>query len=434
MTMFWNPKIECMPTEELKALQYRELKQLVNNLYSFNKFYHDRMKAENVHPDDITCLADISKLPFMYKQDLRDNYPTKMFTVPNNEIVRYHVSSGTTGKPTLVGYTHNDLEYWTEALARSLTSIGIGPDDTLQVSYGYGLFTGGLGLHYGAEKVGATVLPASTGNTERQIELIQDLGVTAIACTPSYLIHLGDVAKRMGVDIRRDTQLRKAVLGAEPWSESMRQHIEESMGVRAYDIYGTSEQAGPMFTECEERNGIHIAGDIMYVEVIDPDTGESLGPGQKGEMVVTMLKKEAMPMIRYRIRDITTLMEDECGCGRTSPRISRISGRTDDMLIIRGINVFPSQIEYTLLQIPEVGDQYMIQVTREGALDNMIIQVEIKQEAFSDKVEDMVKLRARIESALKKYLNIAVTVELKAPGELPRFEGKAKRVVDKRMI
>ncbi|MGN0097785.1 MAG: phenylacetate--CoA ligase family protein [Candidatus Methanomethylophilaceae archaeon] len=432
--MYWNPNIECMPLEELKALQYRELKTLVNNLYSFNQFYHDRMRAQNVHPDDINCLEDISKLPFMYKQDLRDNYPTKMFNVPNNQIVRYHVSSGTTGKPTLVGYTENDLAYWTEALARSLTSIGIGRDDTMQVSYGYGLFTGGLGLHYGAEKVGATVLPTGTGSTERQIELMMDLGVTAIACTPSYLIHLGDVAKKMGVDIRRDTKLRKAVLGAEPWSESMRQHIEESMGIKAYDIYGTSEQAGPMFTECEERKGIHIAGDIMYVEIIDPETGESLGPGQKGEMVVTMLKKEAMPMIRYRIKDVTTLMEDECECGRTSPRISRITGRTDDMLIIRGINVFPSQIEYTLLQIPQVGDQYMIYVTREGALDNMILQVEIRPEAFSDKVEDMIKLRAHIESELKKYLNIAVTVELKAPGELPRFEGKAKRVIDKRVI
>ncbi|MGN0138858.1 MAG: phenylacetate--CoA ligase family protein [Candidatus Methanomethylophilaceae archaeon] len=432
--MYWNPNIECMPLEDLKALQYRELKTLVNNLYSFNQFYHDRMRAQNVHPDDINCLEDISKLPFMYKQDLRDNYPTKMFNVPNNQIVRYHVSSGTTGKPTLVGYTENDLAYWTEALARSLTSIGIGRDDTMQVSYGYGLFTGGLGLHYGAEKVGATVLPTGTGSTERQIELMMDLGVTAIACTPSYLIHLGDVAKKMGVDIRRDTKLRKAVLGAEPWSESMRQHIEESMGIKAYDIYGTSEQAGPMFTECEERKGIHIAGDIMYVEIIDPETGESLGPGQKGEMVVTMLKKEAMPMIRYRIKDVTTLMEDECECGRTSPRISRITGRTDDMLIIRGINVFPSQIEYTLLQIPEVGDQYMIYVTREGALDNMLLQVEIRPEAFSDKVEDMIRLRAHIESELKKYLNIAVTVELKAPGELPRFEGKAKRVIDKRVI
>ncbi len=432
--MFWNSKIECMRKEDLKALQYRELKSLVNNLYSFNRFYHDRMKAANVHPDDIMSIADASKLPFMYKQDLRDNYPTNMFTVSNSEVVRYHVSSGTTGKPTLVGYTRNDLEYWTEALARSLTSVGIGADDTMQVSYGYGLFTGGLGLHYGAERVGATVLPASTGSTERQIELIKDLGVTAIACTPSYLIHMGDVAKRMGIDFRKDTKLRKAVLGAEPWSDGMRRHIEDSMGIRAFDIYGTSEMAGPMFTECEERNGIHMAGDLVYCEIIDPDTGENLEPGQKGELVVTMLKKEAMPMIRYRIKDITSIDEEECPCGRTSPRISRISGRSDDMLIIRGINVFPSQIEYTLMQIPQLAGHYMIIVTREGALDRMVVQVEIKEEAFSDKVEDMNKLRSYVESQLKKYLNIAAEVELKAPGELPRFEGKSKRVVDKRVI
>ncbi|MDO5854028.1 MAG: phenylacetate--CoA ligase [Thermoplasmata archaeon] len=423
-----------MPVEELKKLQYRELKQLVYNLYSFNRFYHDRMVEEKVHPDDITCLADIRKLPFMYKQDLRDNYPDKLFTVPQNEIVRYHVSSGTTGKPTLVGYTQHDLDYWTEALARSFTSIGIGPGDVLQVSYGYGLFTGGLGAHYGGEAVGATVLPSSTGNTQRQVELIQDLGVTAIACTPSYLIHLGEVAAEMGVSIKNDTKLRKAAIGAEPWSESMRIKIKEEMGIDAYDIYGTSEQAGPMFTECTEKNGLHICGDIMYVEIIDPDSGEPLEEGEKGEMVVTMLQKEAMPMIRYRIKDVTYLMEGECACGRTSPRIGRISGRTDDMLIVRGINVFPSQIEYTLMRIPEVGQQYMIYVSREGALDEMTVQVEIRPEAFSDRVEDMQRLRAKIEAELKKYLNIYAKVELKAPGELPRFEGKAKRVVDTRVI
>lgn len=423
-----------MPVEELKKLQYRELKQLVYNLYSFNKFYHDRMVENKVHPDDITCLADIRKLPFMYKQDLRDNYPDKLFTVPKNEIVRYHVSSGTTGKPTLVGYTQNDLDYWTEALARSMTSVGIGPGDVLQVSYGYGLFTGGLGAHYGGEKVGATVLPSSTGNTQRQVELIQDLGVTAIACTPSYLIHLNDVANSMGVSIKNDTKLRKGLLGAEPWSESMRKFIHDEMGIEAYDIYGTSEQAGPMFTECTERNGIHVAGDIMLVEIVDPDSGEPVENGDKGEMVVTMLQKEAMPMIRYRIRDISYLMEDECACGRTSPRIGRISGRSDDMLIVRGINVFPSQIEYTLMRIPEVGQQYMIYVSREGALDEMTVQVEIRPEAFSDNMAQMAQLRTKIEAELKKYLNIYAKVELKAPGELPRFEGKAKRVVDTRVI
>ncbi len=432
--MFWNPKIECMPLDELKKIQYEELKEQVTRLYETNQFYRERMDSKGVKPEDIKCIEDISKLPFMYKQDLRDNYPTKMFNVPNNQIVRYHVSSGTTGKPTLVGYTRDDLEYWTDALARSLTSAGVGPDDTLQVCYGYGLFTGGLGLHYGGEKVGATVLPASTGNSERQIELMMDLGVTAIACTPSYFIHLIDVAKKMGVDFRKDTKVRVAFLGAEPWSESMKKKIEDATGIETFDIYGTSEQAGPMFTDCECHNGIHIPADIMYVEVIDPDTEEVLPEGSKGELVVTMLKKQAFPLIRYRIKDITSLDYSPCPCGRPSPRIARITGRSDDMLIVRGINVFPSQIEYTLMQIPEVGDQYMIYVTREGALDNLTIQIEIKPEAFSDNMEEMLSLKRRIESALKKYLNIAVTVELKEPGELPRFEGKAKRVIDNRVI
>lgn len=432
--MYWNPKIECMPKEQLKKLQYRSLKSLVSNLYSFNSFYHDRMKQHKVHPDDIKCLEDVNKLPFMHKSDLRENYPTKMFTAPKEEIVRYHVSSGTTGKPTLVGYTQGDIDFWTESLARSLTSVGIGPGDTVQVSYGYGLFTGGLGLHYGVEKVGATVLPASTGSTERQLELMMDLEVTAIACTPSYLAHMSDVAKSIGVDFRKDTKLRKAILGAEPWSEGMRKHIEEATGVKAYDIYGTSEQSGPMFTECEERKGIHIWGDTMLVEIIDPETGETLEPGQRGELVVTMLKKEAMPMIRYRVRDLTTLIEDECSCGRTSPRIERITGRSDDMLIIRGINVFPSQVEHTLMQIPQVGDQYMITVDRDGSLDMMTVQVEIKPEAFSDKVDDMVRLKKHIASEMKKYLNVAVNVELMDAGSLPRFEGKAKRVTDRRKL
>ena len=418
----------------MEKMQYESVKKLVSHLYEFNQFYHNRMKEANVRPEDIQCLSDVSKLPFMYKQDLRDNYPTGLFTVPQKDVIRYHVSSGTTGKPTLVGYTNGDLDYWSEALARSLTSVGIGKDDTMQVSYGYGLFTGGLGLHYGAERVGATVLPSGTGSTERQIELMVDLGVTVIACTPSYLIHIGEVAEKMGIDIRRDTKLRKAVVGAEPWTESMRAHIESSMGVKAYDIYGTSEMAGPMFTECEERKGIHMQSDMVYVEIIDPETGEVLEPGQKGEMVVTMLKKEAFPLIRYRIKDLTCLLNDECPCGRTSPRIERIKGRSDDMLIIRGINVFPSQVEHTLMQIPEVGNQYMIIVNRKGSLDEMIVQVELKNEAFSDKMTDMMMLKSKIEAEMKKYLNIAVKVDLKEPETLPRFEGKAKRVIDNRVL
>ena len=433
--MYWNQNIECMPIGKLKELQYKGLKQLVGNLYSFNAFYRAKMKEAGVRPDDIHSLSDITKLPFMNKSDLRDNYPTKMFTAPRKDVVRYHVSSGTTGKPTLVGYTKNDIEFWTESLARALTSIGIGDGDVIQVSYGYGLFTGGLGLHYGAERVNATVLPASTGSTERQLELMIDLDVTAIACTPSYLIHIGDVAKKMGIDLRKDTKLRKAVLGAEPWSDNMRQHIEKELGIDAYDIYGTSEISGPMFTECTEKKGIHIWGDTAIAEIIDPETGESLGPGQKGELVMTVLKKEAMPMIRYRIKDLTSVMDEECGCGRTSPRIRRITGRSDDMLIIRGINVFPSQVEHTLLQIPQVaGGNFLISVDRIGALDYMTVQVEITNESFSDKVDDMLKLKKYISNELKKYLNIAVEVELAAPGSLPRFEGKAKRVTDRRKL
>jgi len=432
--MYWDEKIECMPVEEMREMQYRKLKELIEHLYANNKFYHDKMVRAGVKPDDIKSLKDVSKLPFMYKQDLRDHYPTGLFTVPNNRIVRYHVSSGTTGKPTLVGYTEGDIDYWSEALARSMTSVGMTNEDTLQVSYGYGLFTGGLGAHYGGERIGATVLPSGTGGTERQIELMVNLGVTAIACTPSYLIHIGEVADKMGIDIRKDTKLKKALPGAEPWTETMKKNIEEKMGIEAYDIYGTSEMAGPMFTDCQEMNGIHMQSDMVYVEIIDPETEEVLEPGQRGEMVLTMLRKEAFPLVRYRIKDMTELMVDVCKCGRTSPRIKRITGRSDDMLIVRGINVFPSQVEYALMQLPEVGNQYMIVVDRVGSLDTMTVQVEIKEENFSDKLEDMLALKKKIEYELKKYLNIAVDVELKNPGELPRFEGKAKRVTDRRNI
>lgn len=432
--MYWNPEAECMPVEELKKTQFIGIKKLISDLYDSNKFYRHKMESSGVTPEDLHSLDDISKLPFMYKQEFRDNYPTKMFNVPNTEVVRYHVSSGTTGKPTLVGYTRGDLEYWTDALARSLTSMGIGEKDTLQVSYGYGLFTGGLGLHYGAERVGATVLPASTGSTERQLELMQDLDVTVIACTPSYFIHMMEVAEKLGIDFRKDTKLEKAILGAEPWTETMRDRIEKSTGVKAYDIYGTSELAGPMYTECEKRNGIHMSGDITYLETIDFETGEALGPGEEGELVVTMIKKNTFPLIRYRTGDITSINSEPCSCGRTSPRIARITGRSDDMLIIRGINVFPSQVEYALMKVPEVGNQYMIEVTREKAMDRMTVQVEIEPETFSDKMEDMLALRRHIENELKKYLNIGVQVELKAPGELPRFDGKASRVIDKRSI
>ena len=430
----WDPRIEEMPREDLRKMQYKLLKSLVYRLYSFSPFYHERMKEQNVHPDDIQNLSDVKKLPFMFKRDLRDNYPDKIFTSTQEELVRYHVSSGTTGKPTVVGYTQNDLDTWTTSLARALTSCGLGRGDVIQVSYGYGLFTGGLGLHYGAERIGATVLPTSVGNTERQIELMQDLGATAIACTPSYLLHIGEVAEKMGVDIKKDTNLRTGILGAEPWTDRMRTRIEDWLGIKAYDIYGTSELSGPMFTECLEQKGFHIWSDLALVEIIDPSTGESLESGQKGELTITMLQKEALPMIRYRIGDITTMDEEVCACGRTHPRIQRIQGRVDDMLIIRGINVFPSQVEYALMAIPEVGQHFQIVVERKGALDDMLVRVELSKGSFSDKITDIMKVRQKVEHRLRNSLNVNVNVELVEPGSLPRFEGKAKRVVDKRSL
>ncbi|KAF5091280.1 phenylacetate--CoA ligase [Methanospirillum sp. J.3.6.1-F.2.7.3] len=430
----WDPRIEEMPVSDLQKLQYKLLKTLVYRVYSFSPFYHRRMKEAGVHPDDINSLADITKLPFMYKKDLRDTYPDGMIMSEQEELVRYHVSSGTTGKPTVVGYTKNDIYNWTESLARALTSAGLGRGDVMQVSYGYGLFTGGLGLHYGAERIGATVLPTSVGNTERQIELMQDLKVTAIACTPSYLLHMGEVAEKMGISIKNDTLLRKAVVGAEPWSEQMRIRIKDSLGVDAYDIYGTSELSGPLFCECEYQQGFHVWGDLIYPEILDPDSQEPLPPGERGELVVTMLQKDGLPIIRYRTGDVTAIREEPCPCGRTHPRLERLSGRVDDMLIIRGINVFPSQIEHALLGIPEVAEHFMIEVDRIGALDEMLIKVELAKEAFSDKISDLMRTRRHVEKILKSALNVQVSVELTEPGTLPRFEGKAKRVIDKRLI
>ncbi|KUG19949.1 MAG: phenylacetate--CoA ligase [Methanomicrobiaceae archaeon] len=430
----WNPRVEEMPQDDLRRQQFRLLKTLIYRLYSFSEFYHRRMEEQGVHPDDIRSLDDVRKLPFMFKQDLRDSYPDRIFTASREELARYHVSSGTTGKPTVVGYTENDLENWTESLARAFTSCGLGRGDVIQVSYGYGLFTGGLGAHYGAERIGATVLPTSVGNTERQIELMQDLHVTAIACTPSYLLHMGEVAERMGVSIRDDTDLRAGILGAEPWTGQMRDRIEETLGIKAYDIYGTSELSGPMFTECTEQQGIHIWSDLALVEIIDPETGEPLPAGERGELTITVLQKEALPMVRYRIGDITVMNDEPCACGRTHPRIGRIQGRVDDMLIIRGINVFPSQVEHALMEIPQVGSHYQIVVDRKGALDTMLVQVEVSEAHFSDKITDLMVIKRLVEHRLRSLLNVSVDAELVEPGSLPRFEGKSKRVIDRRKM
>lgn len=432
--VYYNKEIETLPKEELEKLQYRELKTLVERLYKNSEFYSDKMKEANVAPSDIKSLNDIVKLPFMHKSDLRDNYPNKLVCVPFDELVRYHVSSGTTGKPTVVAYTKNDIDMWAECIARSLTSCGIGKKDVLQVSYGYGLFSGGLGLHYGGEKVGATVIPASTGNSERQIDLIRDLGTTAIACTPSYFIHLIDVAKKMGVDIEKDTKLRTAVLGAEPWTDDMRRYIKKESGVTAHNIFGTSEMSGPMFTDCEELNGMHISGDIVYTEIIDPKTGEQLEAGEKGELTVTILKKEAIPMVRYCVGDITSILKGVCPCGRTSPRIDRLSGRVDDMLIIRGINVFPSAVEHALLKNSFLTSHFMIEVSRRCALDDMLVKVELKPDAMSDSINKLMELQGITERSLRDALNVSARVELCPPNSLPRFEGKAKRVIDLRRL
>lgn len=429
---YWNPKIELMPKEELRSVQLKHLKALAYRLYHFSPFYGERMKAAGVSPDDIRAMKDVIKLPFMHKKDLREIGQDRLFMASNRELVRYHASSGTTGRPTIVGYTQHDVDNWSESIARGLMSAGVTQDDIFQVAYTYGLFTGGLGLHYGAERLGATVVPASTGNTERQIDLIQRLGVTTIACTPSYLMYLGEVAEKMGISIKNDTKLRTGILGAEPWSDGMRDKMNDWLGVKAINIYGTSELSGPLWCECSEQAGMHVWADMTLLEVIDPQTGEALAPGERGELVVTMLQKEALPIVRYRTGDIATVEWEKCACGRWHPRLGRISGRVDDMLIIRGINVFPSQVEACLLANPEVGNEFQIVVERKGALDEIMVRVELKPEAFIDNLAEIERLRERICARLRNTLSISAHVDLVEPGTLPRFEGKAKRVIDKR--
>ena len=433
--MYWNPSIERMPAEELKLIQEKKLRALVNTVYEYSPFYRRKFKELGIHPSDIRKLEDITKLPFTTKNDLRENYPFGLFAVPLSQVVRFHASSGTTGKPTVVGYTENDIRVWIESLCRGLVSCGVTSDDIMQISYGYGLFTGGLGFHYAAERIGATVIPISAGNTARQVELMKDLGTTVIACTPSYMLYLTEYASQMGVNIAEDTNLKMGIFGAEPWSEETRKRIERKTGIIAYDVYGTSELSGPLFTECVERCGLHIWADNFLIEVVDPETGEQLSEGERGELVVTTLSKEAMPLIRWRTGDITYIETDKCACGRTHPRIMRILGRADDMIIVRGVNVFPSQIEHVLMQIPEVGEHYMIILDRKpDGLDEMTIQVELSDKVKIDKTSDILELERKIAEKLKSTLNVWAKVEVVNPGTLQRFEGKAKRVIDKRKI
>jgi len=430
---FLNREIECMPREELKKLQSERLCQTVRHCYENVECFRNRMDEKGLKPEDIHGVQDIHLLPFSYKKDLRDYYPYGLFAVPMQDVVRLHASSGTTGKRIVVGYTKKDLDMWDGCVARMLTALGVTKDDFVQVAYGYGLFTGGFGLHGGAQKIGATIIPISSGNTANQIQTMIDFGATVLCCTPSYAMYLGEEVERLGV--KDQLKLRVGIFGAEPWSENMRRQIEDKLGLKAYDIYGLSEVLGPGVSgECPEQAGMHVWEDNFWVVTIDPDTGEVLPEGTPGELVFTSLTKEAFPVIRYRTRDICTLIPEKCACGRTHIRMGEPNGRTDDMLIIRGVNVFPSQIEEVLLKVS--GDQitpnYQIVVDRVNNTDTFDINVEMSEAFFSDNIKAIEKLEKRITEDLRSMLGISAKVHLVNPKSIVRSEGKAKRVIDNR--
>ena len=423
-----------MEREELLKLQGERVAAMVKRVYDSVPFYRTRLQEMGLEPEDIKTIDDLKKLPFTTKQDLRDNYPFGLFTVPQTDIVRLHASSGTTGKSTVVGYTHNDIQMWSEVVARSLTMAGIGKSDLIQVAYGYGLFTGGLGLHYGAEKVGATVIPISGGNTKKQLQLMEDFGSTVLACTPSYAAYLGEALVEEKID-PKNIKLKAGVFGAEPWTEEMRSQIERLLGIKAYDIYGLSEIIGPgVSMECHCQKGMHIFEDHFIPEIINPESGEVLPYGELGELVFTPATKEAMPLIRYRTRDLTRLHAEPCECGRTLVRMEKCVGRSDDMLIIRGVNVFPSQIESVLLEMSETKPHYLLVVDRENNLDTLEIRVEIEEQFFSDEVKELEGLRKRIKANIASILGISATIRLVEPGTIERSMGKAQRVIDNRKI
>jgi len=435
--MIWNPNKECMSRDERSALQGKRLHKIVEYVYHHVPFYRHKMQELDVRPDDIQTIEDITKLPFTTKKDLRDNYPFGLQAAPQSEIIRIHASSGTTGNPTIVGYTRKDIGVWSECMARCLTAFGVTRDDIFSVAYGYGLFTGGLGAHYGVEHIGASVVPASTGNTEKHLKLIRDLGITGIACTPSYALYLAETMDKMGIT-KDQIKLRVGAFGAEPWTEDMRKEIEERLGLKGYNLYGLSEAMGPSVSyECQEQNGSHINEDHFYPEIINPTTLEKLPNGQIGELVFTTLTKEGMPLLRYRTRDLCSLMKGECGCGRTNVRMSRIQGRSDDMLIIRGINVFPSQVESVVLSMQEFAPRYMLIVDRVNNLDTLQVQVEIRQEYFTgtfDTPAAIAELEKKLSSKLKSVLSISAKVQLKAPNTIERSQGKSSHVIDKRKL
>ena len=436
--MIYNEEFETLPREVLEALQLKRLQQVVQRVYHTVGHYRNAFDEAGVKPDDVKSLADLARLPFTTKQDLRDNYPFGLFAVPMSSVVRLHASSGTTGRSTVVGYTKRDIDVWSELMARCFAAAGLNKNDIIHNAYGYGLFTGGLGAHYGAEKLGASVIPMSGGNTKRQIMILQDFGPTAICCTPSYALNLVEQGRAMGVDMR-NLKLRVGIFGAEPWSDKMRDDIENSLNITALNIYGLSEVMGPgVSMECiEGRNGMHIFEDHFLAEIIDPETGAVLPYGEKGELVFTTITKEAFPLIRFRTRDITTLNIAPCRCGRTHVRMDRVMGRSDDMLIIRGVNVFPSQIEAVLLGVEDVEPHYQLIVDRVGTLDTLEVQVEVSEKLMDEsagEVRVLQNMERRIVKDMKDYLGISAKVKLVEPKSLQRFEGKASRVIDKRKI
>lgn len=432
--MIWNEKIECASRSEMEAIQSERLIQTVKRIYHNNEGYRKKMQEKGLVPGDIKSVADLAKLPFTNKSDLRDGYPFGMFTVPMSEIVRVHASSGTTGKPTVVGYTRNDLQMWAEVVTRSLAMAGVHKTDIVQVAYGYGLFTGGLGLHYGTENLGATVIPISGGNTDKQILLMQDFGTTVIACTPSYALFLAETMKEMNIT-PESLQLRVGIFGAEPWSENMRREIEAKLKIKAIDIYGLSEVIGPgVSCECEHQCGMHVMEDHFIPEIIHPETLEPMPPGEKGELVFSTVTKEGMPILRYRTRDLTRLIYDQCECGRTLVRMEKCMGRSDDMLIIRGVNVFPSQIESVLLELSETEPHYLLIIEREETLDVVNLLVEVQEQFFSDEIKQLESLRKKLTDKIQSTLGISVRVKLVEPKTIERTAGKAKRVIDNRKI
>ena len=423
-----------MSREEMRKLQGERLHKLVDRVYHNTPFYRQKMQEMDITPDDIRSIDDIVKLPFTTKQDLRDNYPYGLFAVPMSQIIRLHASSGTTGNPTVVGYTRKDLSVWSEMIARCLSAFGADCNDIFTVAYGYGLFTGGLGLHYGVEHLGATVIPMSTGNTAKHIQILKDFGPTAMACTPSYALYMADAIKKAGISAK-DLKLRIGIFGGEPWTDNMRKDIENKLNIDAYNIYGLSEIMGPGVShECECKNGSHIIEDHFYPEIISPETLKPLPYGQQGELVFTTLTKEGIPLLRYRTKDLCSLTDEPCDCGRTNVRMSRIVGRSDDMLIIRGVNIFPSQVESVILEMEEFEPHYQLIVDRVNNLDVLQILVEVRESYFSDEISKMMALKNKIAYKLHSVLGISADIKLVEPSSIARSEGKSQRVIDKRIL